>query len=121
MIAFASEPILPELPSFVTVIGISSVKDSLVPESDVVTFTNLFEVLCEKLEASKVAVKGALLSTTLVLLFVNTTPSVAVVLPSASTSVNVTLLAVIFLSVAVKVTSCEAPPGVRAFDALNLT
>ena len=91
------------------------------PESVAVTFTNLFAVLCEKLEASRVAVNGALLSTTLALLFVNTTPSVAVVLPSASTNVNVTLLAVIFLSVAVKVTSCDAPPGVSAFDALNLT
>ena len=43
--AFASEPILPELPSFVTVIGINSVKLSLVPESVAVTFTNLFAVL----------------------------------------------------------------------------
>ena len=60
-------------------IGISSVKLSLVPESVTATFTNLFAVLCEKLEASIVAVKGALLSTTLVLLFVNTTPSLAVV------------------------------------------
>ena len=58
MIAFASEPILPELPSFVTVIGMSSVKVSLVPESVVVTFTNLLAVLCEKLEASSVALKG---------------------------------------------------------------
>ena len=40
--------------------------------------------------------------------------------PSESTNVNVTLFAVIPLRVAVSLTSWFAPPGVSAFDALNL-
>ena len=75
--------------------------------------------MCEKLEASIVASYGAEESTTLALLFVNVT-SVAVVEASASTSVNVTLFAVIPLSVAVNLTSWFVPPGVRALEALNL-
>ena len=119
MIAFASIPTLPELPSFTTAIGMSSVNTSLEAVSVQVTFTNLFSVLCEKLEASIVASYGAEESTTLALLFVNVT-SVAVVEASESTRVNVTLFALIPLSVAVNLTSWFVPPGVRAFEALNL-